>query len=235
MDRSIMAVEETWTVLMAECGSSMEPHTDIRPLDLRCQSTGLIPQTRNPVAAFSLCVHIPQSEDRVKRMAWRELYSYWRGRHADGHPPSRADIDPPIDIPKLLPNLIIFDRVDGHFRVRLAGSEVVRRGGRDATGRILDRDMVTYDGIITLIGLLERVIATGEPVIYSVARGSDTAFGAIAILLPLSGADGKPEMVLGGVFFSASRIGESSEPWTPGALTELSLPEMLEQDTGLCR
>ncbi|HEX4506609.1 MAG TPA: PAS domain-containing protein [Alphaproteobacteria bacterium] len=168
-------------------------------------------------------------------MAWRELYSYWRGCHADGQLPSRADIDPPIDIPKLLPNLIIFDRIDGHFRVRLAGSEVVRRGGRDATGRTLDGDMVSYDGIVTLIGFLDRVLATGEPVIYSVARGNDTAFGAVAILLPLSSADGKPEMVLGGVFYRSTRAGESSEPWAPGALTELSLPDMLEQDIGVYR
>jgi hypothetical protein len=163
-------------------------------------------------------------------MAWRELYSYWRGCHIGDRPPSRADIDPPIDIPKLLPNLIIFDRVGALFRVRLAGSEVVRRGGGDATGRTLDGDMTSYDGMVTLIALLERVTATGEPVIYSVARGNDTAFGAIGILLPLSGADGGAEMVLGGVFYRITRAGESSAPWVSGALTELSLPDMLAQD-----
>jgi hypothetical protein len=168
-------------------------------------------------------------------MAWRELYSYWRERHRDGAPPSRADIDPPIDIPKLLPNIIIFDRVDGHFRIRLAGSEVVRRAGRDATGLTLDKEMKDYHGIVTLLGYLGRVIETGEPVIYSVARGNDTAFGAIGMLLPLAGADGKPEMVLGGVFFRSTRIGDSSAPWTPGALTELSLPEMLEQNMDIFR
>lgn len=163
-------------------------------------------------------------------MAWRELYSYWRGRHVDGVAPSRADIDPPIDIPRLLPNIIIFDRVDGYFRIRLAGSEVVRRAGRDATGLILDKEMKDYHGIDTLLGFLGRVMATGEPIIYSVARGSDTAFGAIGILLPLVGADGKPEMVLGGVFFRSTRTGDSSEQWKPGALSELSLTEMLERD-----
>jgi len=162
-------------------------------------------------------------------MAWRELYSYWRGCHVDGVAPGRADIDPPMDIPKLLPNIIIFDRVDGHFRIRLAGSEVVRRAGRDATGMILDREMMDYHGISTLIGFLGRVVATGEPVIYSVARGNDTAFGAIGILLPLAGADAKPDMVLGGVFYRSTRTG-GSEPWRPGALAELSLPDMLEQD-----
>ena len=162
-------------------------------------------------------------------MAGRQLYSYWRGRHVDGVAPSRADIDPPLDIPKLLPNIIIFDRIDGHFRIRLVGSEVVRRAGRDATGLTLDSEMKDYNGIVTLLGYLERVIATGEPLIYSVARGNGTAFGAIGILLPLAGADGKPEMVLGGVFFRSTRTGESSVPWNPGALTELSLAEMLEQ------
>jgi len=168
-------------------------------------------------------------------MAWRELYSYWRGRHIDGVAPGRADIDPPMDIPKLLPNIIIFDRVDGHFRVRLAGSEVVRRAGRDATGLMLDKEMKSYHGIVTLLGYLGRVVETGEPVIYSVARGNDTAFGAIGLLLPLAGAGGKPEMVLGGVFFRSTRTGESSEPWTPGALTELSLTEMLEQKMDIFR
>jgi hypothetical protein len=182
-----------------------------------------------------LCVQIRGSAGRVKLMAWRELYSYWRGRHVDGVPPTRGDIDPPIDIPRLLPNLIIYDRIDGHFRIRLAGSEVVRRAGRDATGLILDRDMMDYHGIVTLLEFLGRIVATGEPVIYSVARGNDTAFGAIGLLLPLAGADRKPDMVLGGIFYRTSRSGASSEPWRPGALSELSLPDMLEQDLEIFR
>jgi hypothetical protein len=42
-------------------------------------------------------------------------------------------------------------------------------------------------------------------------------------------------MVLGGVFYRSTRTGESSEPWMPGALTELSLTDMLEQDIGVYR
>jgi hypothetical protein len=161
-------------------------------------------------------------------MTWRELYCYWRGRHIDGRPPSRADIDPPIDIPKLLANLIILDRVGAHCRIRLAGSDVVRRGGRDATGRTLEGDMMSYRRLVMLVEFLERVITTGEPVIYSVARGNDSAFAAIGILLPLTSAEAG--MVLGGVFYRTTRTGESSEPWTPGAFAELPLPHMLEQD-----
>ena len=168
-------------------------------------------------------------------MAWRELYSYWRDRHVDGIAPGRADIDPPFDIPKLLPNIVIFDRVDGNFRVRLAGSEVVRRAGRDLTKRTLEGEVMHYDGLNTLIGFLAKVIETGEPLVYSVARGNDTAFGAIGILMPLAGADGKPEMVLGGVFYRTTRAGESPEPWKPGALTELSLSDVLEHEVGIFR
>jgi len=163
-------------------------------------------------------------------MAWRDLYFYWRDRHVDGRPPRRADIDPPIDIPKLLPNLVIYDRIDGDFRVKLAGSEVVRRGGRDATGRKLNQDMATYEGMITLIEFLDRIFETGTPVIYSVARSDAGAFGAIGLLLPLSGAEGTVEMVLGGIFYRQTRTGIPAEPWTPGALTELSLSHMLEEN-----
>jgi hypothetical protein len=168
-------------------------------------------------------------------MAWRDLYHYWLERHVDGRAPGRADIDPPLQVPQLLPNLILFDRVDSEFRIRLAGSEVVRRGGRDATGRTLNKDMVTYQGIITLIDFLGRVFESGTPMIYSVASSDEGAFGAIGILLPLMGADGRVEMVLGGVFYRAARMNLYSEPWTPGALAELSLPEMLKQDTEVFR
>jgi len=48
----------------------------------------------------------------------------WRGGictatgqfQSDGRPPRRADLDPPLQIPRLLPNLMLIDAVDGHFR-----------------------------------------------------------------------------------------------------------------------
>ena len=33
-------------------------------------------------------------------MAWRDLYFYWLDSHRDGQPPSRADLDPPLQIPQ---------------------------------------------------------------------------------------------------------------------------------------
>ena len=168
--------------------------------------------------------------DRTDGMAWRALHGYWRERHVDGRPPSRADIDPPLEIPRLLPNLLLYDRPERYFRIRLAGSEIVHRGGHEHTGQTLDPDMVSRYSLGTLVDFLNKVAGTLAPVIYSVARSNETAFGAIGILMPLVDRDGAFQMVLGGVFYRANRGGNPRDAWIPGGLSELSLSGMLEQD-----
>lgn len=162
-----------------------------------------------------------------ERMAWRELYSYWHGLQSEGHPPSRADIDPPLQIPRLLPNLMLIDAVNGDFQMRLVGSEVSRRAGRDPTGLRLDPQVIRDRGIPAFVGFLQKTVETRSPVIYSVERGDQTAFGAIGLLLPLSGPDHEVTMIFGGLFYETSRMRALSTEWTPGTLTELSLADML--------
>jgi hypothetical protein len=161
-------------------------------------------------------------------MAWRELYSYWHGRQSEGRPPRRADLDPPLKIPRLLPNLMLIDAIGGYFRMRLVGSEVARRAGRDPTGVRLDPLVITERGVPAFVGFLQKTVETRRPVIYAVERGNQTAFGAIGLLLPLSGPRHEITMILGGLFYEASRIRQLSADWTPGTLTELSLADMLD-------
>src|ERR1700733_761801 len=71
--------------------------------------------------------------DTMPDRHWKQLYQYWLSKHA-GRIPSRADIDPIIDIPHLAKNLILLDARD-NFTYRLVGSEVVERHGLDMTGR----------------------------------------------------------------------------------------------------
>src|SRR5580700_3238611 len=71
--------------------------------------------------------------DTMSERHWKQLYRYWLSKHAVGLP-SRADIDPIIDIPHLAKNLILLDARDD-FTYRLVGSEVVERHGIDMTGR----------------------------------------------------------------------------------------------------
>lgn len=67
----------------------------------------------------------------------RELFDYWRARRPEGRLPARATLDP-VDIPHLLPWLVVFEAVwtddRPRFRFRLVGTGCVERYGRDATG-----------------------------------------------------------------------------------------------------
>jgi hypothetical protein len=160
-------------------------------------------------------------------MAWRDLYSYWHGLQSDGRPPRRADLDPPLQIPRLLPNLMLIDAVDGHFQMRLVGSEITRRAGRNTTGLRLDPQVITDRGIPAFVLFLQKVVETRCPVMYMVERDSHSAFGATGLLLPLSGQNDEITMILGGLFYETSRIRELNADWMPGTLTELPLADML--------
>jgi hypothetical protein len=69
----------------------------------------------------------------------RELWAYWDSIRGEKAMPSRADFDP-LDIPRLLPNLILFDVEPGtrRLKARLVGTQVVATYGIDYTGRYLD-------------------------------------------------------------------------------------------------
>ena len=53
----------------------------------------------------------------------REILRYWRRKAGDRNIPRRADIDP-LEIPRLLPNVLLWDVVDDDYLCRLSGSEV---------------------------------------------------------------------------------------------------------------
>jgi len=163
-------------------------------------------------------------------MAWRDLYAYWRGRHVDGRPPTRAEIDPPLEIPALLSNLMLIDIEEGGFRVRVAGSELVRRARYDGTGTLMDAVRMPERDAQTFIDLLAKVAATGAPVLYTVSRNPQSADGAIAILLPLADQAGAPRMILGGVFYELGGRRDLDNDWDPGAVSELVLSEQLARD-----
>jgi hypothetical protein len=76
----------------------------------------------------------PKKPETMPERHWKQLYHYWLSKHVDDKVPSRADIDPVIDIPQLVKNLILLD-AKNEFTYRLIGSEAVERHGMDMTGR----------------------------------------------------------------------------------------------------
>lgn len=78
-------------------------------------------------------------EDEIESAAIRALFNYWRSKCPEGGIPRRADIDP-VDIPGLMPNLLIVDIERDPFRVRyrLVGTRIVEMTGFEFTGKYLD-------------------------------------------------------------------------------------------------
>jgi len=89
-----------------------------------------------PPAAMDALYPIEAKDSR-----FREFFDYWMSRAPSGRLPGRQHIDP-LDIPKLLPGLALFDVIrtaDGlRFRWRLVGTALVEAIGVDYTGRFVD-------------------------------------------------------------------------------------------------
>jgi hypothetical protein len=75
----------------------------------------------------------------VDRLLLR-LYDYWQERRCSRPMPSRSDIDP-VDMRFILGNLLLIDVLAGprRFRIRLHGTNLVRRAGYELTGKMLEQ------------------------------------------------------------------------------------------------
>jgi len=69
----------------------------------------------------------------------RRLWAWWAAAARQGRPPRREDFDP-VEFPRILGNITIFDveRDPWRFRVRLVGTRIVEETDRDTTGVYLD-------------------------------------------------------------------------------------------------
>ena len=138
------------------------------------------------------------------------LLDYWKEKCAGRAMPSRGDIDP-IDLPDLLRSLLLIDIEpleggDPHFRVRLAGTEIVERYGEDYTGRYL-HEIDFGDQRPQILADFAECAATamphrGERLFWN-TRG--VQFRMERLILPL-GADGEtPDMLMAGLHFEELR------------------------------
>ena len=132
---------------------------------------------------------------------WRQLHRYWLSKHVDGHPPARTDIDPIIEIPRLVANLMILDAVGDDFIYRFVGTEVVSQTGEDMTGHPagLTRKYASMRPV--WMAALEAIRTSRQPrlLVYRFA-GMSTNARQVVLILPLHpGPDGVFK-ILGGAF-----------------------------------
>lgn len=165
----------------------------------------------------------------MNEVSWRDLLTYWRAKRIDGRPPSRADIDPPVEAPDLLPHLMLIDVVPEGFRLRLVGSELVRRAGVDNTGKTLDPAQMQGIGLPTFVEYLTRMKAERSPILYRASPSERSAIGATGLILPLCDKAGAVEMIIGCLFYEIDPVHDPGGAWDAGNLKELSLDDELDR------
>ena len=132
---------------------------------------------------------------------WRELYQYWRDKHVDGRPPSRRDIDPPLEIPRMLKNLVIIEVSADKFLLRLVGSEIARYVKADGAGDVAwVRVWSSNDIIKTWLALLKKAAVTQKPQLVVSRFPTGVKAFSQSLALPLVDASGRTEQILIGVF-----------------------------------
>lgn len=133
-----------------------------------------------------------------------ELYDYWKAKRRNGFAPARRDLDP-VEMPRLLPHLMLVDVVDGgaRFRYRLAGTEIESRFGCSMVGRYIDEMMHGRYGAY-MHGLYRELLASRRPLYSESAYGAedDAPLLARRLMLPLSSDGSAIDMVLAGQLFS---------------------------------
>ncbi|ANK80129.1 MAG: hypothetical protein TEF_04500 [Rhizobiales bacterium NRL2] len=67
----------------------------------------------------------------------RDFAGIWRRLKGERPAPAKADIEPTVIPPKLLPNIMLWDVLDDDYRVRLAGTGYRRRALQELSGQHL--------------------------------------------------------------------------------------------------
>ncbi len=129
-----------------------------------------------------------------------ELYNYWKSiKPSPNRLPSRQDFDP-MDVPKLLPILWMFD-VHHHplrFKFRLLGTSITPIVGKEATNEWLDEAFPE----VTATGVYEDYTYVAQSCSPLYRKGSPQYFvpdykSIERLILPLVDKKGKCEILLG--------------------------------------
>jgi hypothetical protein len=137
----------------------------------------------------------------AKDEPWKTLHRYWLLKHRNGQPPARKDLDPLIEISSLVANLVLLDPVDGSYRYRLVGTEVVKRSGMEMTGKMIGLTITAPGMRDQWRSALDAVSETRKPQLFLSKMPEGVTARYVTLMLPLVSAAGVTEMILAGIFF----------------------------------
>lgn len=149
----------------------------------------------------------------AEQEAWKQLYDYWLAKHVDGRPPTRRELDPPVEVPRLVAHILLIDVVDGcRFRYRVAGSAYWARYGFELTGRWIGEKIPAE---AEFRATLQAVHDDGLPRVLTAPTANHPDRLHVGIVMPLSGDDGGVAHILAGSFF----VQEATDRPSVGRLT----------------
>lgn len=130
--------------------------------------------------------------------AVRAAIAYWQGKCESGAPPASRTLDP-MDVPRLLPHLLLKDvrREPWDFRYRVVGTQVREHSRQDWTGKWMTEIDGQGPGSI-LFRVTQWVAENARPAIYRPPYvGPHKEFKYCeAALMPWVDADGRTDRVL---------------------------------------
>lgn len=128
---------------------------------------------------------------------WKRLYRYWQGKHIAGRAPGRGDIDPPIEVPALIPNIMLVDVIDARFRYRLVGSAIWDRYLLELTGTWIETRNPPETGWRDTLALVRD-----DQVPRLLSSPTENGKSHIAIAMPLIDETGRTSQIFAGTFFA---------------------------------
>jgi hypothetical protein len=160
--------------------------------------------------------------EQAENHRWEDLYSYWQGKHIDGRPPARRDIDPPTEIPQLVASLMLIDITPGGYQYRLVGSLLRERLGAELTGKAVGSSGQTQSIRDQWVRTLDLVRGDGRPRMLVAPAPAGATLTNMMLVLPLIDEAGNVEQLLAGAFFS-------DQYFTPGAkFNDVTIREVAE-------
>jgi hypothetical protein len=128
---------------------------------------------------------------------WLDLYRYWLDKHVDGRPPSRRDLDPPLEIPSLVASLMLVEVVGDDLKYRLVGSRIASYLAFDATGTIVGDNRWAPDMVRAEWRRMIRTVCESQrPHMAITMPAPGNQRRGLCLALPLVDATGATEQVL---------------------------------------
>jgi len=142
------------------------------------------------------------------------LLRYWYKKRGSRMMPSRYDIDP-VEIPRLLP-IVLLAEIDGDdARIRLMGMEATAGYGSEMRGRSI-RDFDLEEFTASWIEAFQMAVKSSEPVVVAgMLIGGSRRRRVESVLMPMSDGEGAASHVLGGLVIKPMSPDEQVRPVPP--------------------